>query len=376
MFRIRFTRLFFLIILVPGCAWRSGLRSEKDIPRLAELSAIAAGAPSRLERFATDASADRPWRIAAEWKQSESPLAASRPVFVMIHGMLSDRRVWRFLAGDLLRDSDVLLLDLPGCGDSDKPDPGDVGLPSYRPDAIARRLLAAIQAAAAARPDRDMVLVGHSFGGMLILRILGNPRFREEFTDLYRHIKRAVLVSTPDFAIERVHPLFARIAAVSGFEITIASFLGILQKSVVESALEGSNDSGAVTVEDVERMIDVLDRAETRRPAQAMLAGVVPFRENGSADWPPIDAVSCDIVNINIPCLVLWGSHDETFNVAFGYKLAATLRFGSLRVLPKLKHSPMTEDPRACADWIRKFNETAPDMWKRFPDPADAAADR
>ena len=65
------------------------------------------------------------------------PRDAGRTI-VLIHGVLSDSRMWRFIEGDLARDHRVLLVDLPGCGQSDKPDPANVPANFYGPCSMAR----------------------------------------------------------------------------------------------------------------------------------------------------------------------------------------------------------------------------------------------
>src|SRR5437763_14705130 len=90
---------------------------------------------------------------------------------VLVHGLISDSRAWRFMRPALAEHYDVLAIDLPGCGDSDAPDARPGHDASYAPDAMARALLLALRAHLAGRPpDTRLVFVSHSLGGLVTLR--------------------------------------------------------------------------------------------------------------------------------------------------------------------------------------------------------------
>ena len=62
-------------------------------------------------------------------------------VVVFVHGVLANRSTWRFIVGDLGCDHSILLVDLPGSGASDKPNPAVVGEGFYAPDSLAQMTL-------------------------------------------------------------------------------------------------------------------------------------------------------------------------------------------------------------------------------------------
>lgn len=88
------------------------------------------------------------------------------PTVVLLHGLGGARLHWAPVLGALADRYDVLVLDLPGHGDSDPLQPGD----DARVPAIARRVAAAlveVGALGAGRPH----LVGNSLGGWTALEL-------------------------------------------------------------------------------------------------------------------------------------------------------------------------------------------------------------
>ena len=66
-----------------------------------------------------------------------------------------------------------------------------------------------------------------------------------------------------------------------------------------------------------------------------------------------------------MPCLILWGSRDETFGVATAYKLNQELPDAWLRVVPETGHSLMWERPAAVAAEIAQFLDGHGQGWTR-----------
>jgi pimeloyl-ACP methyl ester carboxylesterase len=80
------------------------------------------------------------------------------PTIVILHALGSARAQWLPVARKLLADHRVVLVDLPGHGDSPMPDPFSI-------DAIA----AAFDAVLAKQPADSTVVVGHGLGGTVAL---------------------------------------------------------------------------------------------------------------------------------------------------------------------------------------------------------------
>ena len=86
---------------------------------------------------------------------------AGRPL-VLLHGLADSHRTWRTIMPELARTRRVLTPDLPGCGESGRPDA------SYSLDWHARTITAWLDALGL----DDIDLVGHSYGGGVALSML------------------------------------------------------------------------------------------------------------------------------------------------------------------------------------------------------------
>src|SRR5687768_4072066 len=64
-------------------------------------------------------------------------------IAVLLHGILSDSRMWRYIRPQLaeMPNLDVMEVDLLGSGDSDCPDPRKMSSDAYGPTALARGVL-------------------------------------------------------------------------------------------------------------------------------------------------------------------------------------------------------------------------------------------
>ncbi|MCS6946167.1 MAG: alpha/beta hydrolase [Steroidobacteraceae bacterium] len=86
---------------------------------------------------------------------------ADRPQLILLHGFANSLQTWRLVAPALAACCDVIALDLPGFGLSDKPVDFD-----YHNDAQARRVVAFARALDLRAP----IYVGHSLGGAIALQ--------------------------------------------------------------------------------------------------------------------------------------------------------------------------------------------------------------
>jgi pimeloyl-ACP methyl ester carboxylesterase len=342
------------VVLLAGCAspYRK-LSASTDVPRLSRLERHAATLPGRTYRIPVEGREGDLRRLTVE----EIGEGDGERLVVLLHGVLSDRTTWRYVAGDLGRSEHLMLVDLLGCGESDRPDPEVLGPHGYGATAQARRVLQALRTRIR-WPDAParLALVGHSLGGAVILRMLGDPELQSDFADVVERVDRVVLLSPLDFAVEKVHPTFDDIAKLGRTKVGLARMLGLLGREVTHSSLDAFADSGLATREDARRLADILKRRESRRPAQAMLRQAVPFHEKTRRpDWERIDELEADYVNVDVPTLILWGERDETLPVSMGYKLQAQLPDARLTVVKESMHSLQLERPGLTARLIREF---------------------
>ena len=336
-----------LLLITAACATYGSMPPEDTIPELVRLKEAAKRLPNQQSYVTVEGG----YKIA--FRQTEG--GKGKRVIVLIHGVFSNRDTWRFVVGDLGQDHDLLLIDLPGCGDSDKPDPDEVGQEFYSPSNLAKVVLQVLRERT---EGRDITVVGHSLGGMVVLRMLGDMDLHEEYADVVGRIDTAVLCSSVDFAIKGKNPEFENLATASGFLVALAAAFGLLKEKVSRAVVQGTSKPSRMPREEAERLIDALRNRETRRAGQAMILQAVPFTEEGWPDWPKIRKLCKDYKNVKAHCLVLWGEQDPNFSQAMAFKLQIQLPRAWLKIMKDCMHQLPSEAPVELATEIRGFVAT------------------
>jgi pimeloyl-ACP methyl ester carboxylesterase len=271
------------------------------------------------------------------------------------------------MVGPLAREHDLLLVDLPGCGESDRPEPSALGPQGYSPRRLAAALLEALREEFEERPLPERItLVGHSLGAAVVLRLLGDPALRERNAALIERVDSAVLISTPDCSYAKRDPVFERIANVSGAEIAVGNLLGLVRERIASSLRDGVEDPAATPREETDRMWEVLCDPARLAAAQSMLLRAVPFLEDLRPDWRTIEALGRQERAIRVPCLLVCGGRDDVIPDALSFRLAALLPDARLRVLARSGHCLPVERPAECASLILGFAGTRGTGWSAY----------
>src|SRR5437763_13953700 len=128
--------LMVVMLLLTGCGGGAyqKLCDVGDCPEFASLTAAGKGLPEATVCVALPNSHGEQMHIAVH----ETTGDRHDVVFVMVHGVMSDYRCWRFMRPLLAEKGDVLAVDLPGCGESDRLDPRRNADADYTPVAMAR----------------------------------------------------------------------------------------------------------------------------------------------------------------------------------------------------------------------------------------------
>jgi pimeloyl-ACP methyl ester carboxylesterase len=345
-------------VLAAGCASDPflTLRPEASVESLAALSAQTRGVPNHTVVVPTRLDGAGPVGIAVHELFTDG---AHDRVIVMVHGVLSDHRTWRFVAGELARDHDLMLIDLPGAGGSDKPRPATLGPRAHSPHSMARRVLQAVEQRVAARYgglDRApaITLMGHSLGGAVIMRMFCDAEVAEAHAGLLSRVDSLVLISPLDINVPRQDPMFRAISEASEFRLVLGDATGLLRRRIADATRASVSDPSRALREEAQTRLEYLRDLPRRRAAQAMLRQAVPFR-GGRPDWEEIEPVEEEYCLITLPALILWGRRDETLPVAMGYKLAAEMPGAEFVALPRVMHSPHIESPELTARLVRDF---------------------
>ena len=129
-----------LFVLAAGCqSPLASLSSEDQHPELAALKAQGATMQRRTSYVPVEIAPGHVIRLAIH----EIGTSQHGRTLVLVHGVMSDSQIWRFVDAQWAKDYRVLAIDLPGCGQSDKPDPATLPPDAYGPESLARCVLAA-----------------------------------------------------------------------------------------------------------------------------------------------------------------------------------------------------------------------------------------
>jgi pimeloyl-ACP methyl ester carboxylesterase len=253
----------------------------------------------------------------------------SGPPVLLIHGFGASTFTWRRVAPELARTNRVILVDLKGFGQSDKP--FDERYSAYDQAELLAQLIEE-------KDLRDLTLVGHSFGGgiALLLALEANSR-------LQGRIARLVLLDS--IAYPQNIPVFFRM-----LDVPLVSQLGIrmVPPSVqTRVALEIAYfDDSKITAEEIEAYAAPLKTAAGKHAIIHSARQIVP---------EDIDTLSERYKTIELPTLIMWCDHDRIVPLEVGLKLRRTLPNSSLKLVEDCGHMPQEEQPESTLRLLRDF---------------------
>ena len=261
--------------------------------------------------------------------------AGSGEPLVAIHGIGSSWQVWKPVLPALERDHDVLALSLPGYGKSPPLD-GEPTVPALA-DAVERAMDEACLETAH--------LAGNSMGGWIaaLLAVRGRARTvtaispaglwtRKEFVYSRRSLRRS----------RRGAELIAPVAHLLTATAPVRTLL-FLQTYGRPWRLDPADAAYAIRV----------------FAASPSLPRTLDWIERGYEMPRGLERIDC-------PFRVLWGTWDRLLPVRQAKRWGRIVPGAEVRILPRLGHAPMSDDPDLVA---REILETA----RRAPRPREAA---
>jgi non-heme chloroperoxidase len=253
------------------------------------------------------------------------------PPLVLLHGLMLSSALWVHQLRDLADRHRVVTVDLSGHGQS------ILGTSRYAADGrnlaspAMHRLAADVWAVLEALDIRDALLVGHSMGGMTALQLaLDVPRLA-----LARRVAGLALVSTTAGPFAHV-PGWSRLArlggALSSRAVRVGARHGVhaLPSGDLRwwmSRLGFGADAAPAQVQFVERM----HTSNSARAFAELLPSLAAFDLSGRLE------------EIELPTVVVVGTHDRVIGPGHARRLAAGLPRGELIELPRCGHQPMLE---------------------------------
>jgi pimeloyl-ACP methyl ester carboxylesterase len=247
------------------------------------------------------------------------------PPLVLVHGLSGAALNWVAVAPRLAKRFRVLALDLPGHGGS-SPFPAATNL-----DPFADRV--------AELAEREAMLpaafVGHSFGGLVVLRVaLRRPKDVSALA-----LVSAAGISTATRRVERLLAISSLVRPgrlYSRFRARVARSPAL---KYLVFGYWGASDPPALAPEVVE----------------GFLAGPGLHTDTATAARALVkDDPRVDLEGVRCPTLVLWGAQDHQVPLADGFEYARRLR-ADLRVVADAGHLLIGERPDVCVEAIEDF---------------------
>jgi pimeloyl-ACP methyl ester carboxylesterase len=249
---------------------------------------------------------------------------------LLIHGWSSSWYAMSPLIPVFNRRYHCLALDLPGYGES-PPGTSPVSMTGYA-DLVAdliRQL----------KPDRPVVLVGHSMGGMIGLTLTLRHRDLIERLVLLcptisGHLSLFMnLFISPTVMVERFVP--SRISS-----LLEPQLMGITDRLMRPASF---SERSGVSEADYHRL-----RADARRPGQS--------RVRAKCFWAMREGdLRGKLGSPEVPTLVIWGMEDNTVPLRDASALVDEWPDVDLRILPKVSHWPQFESPDVTRRYIKAF---------------------
>lgn len=253
---------------------------------------------------------------------------ADGPPLMLIHGLLVYGYAFRALIPELADVRRLLIPDLPGAGDSDRPPP--VHCAGYSPTWLARVLVALLDRLGVDQID----LLGHSWGGAVAVCLADVAPQR---------VRRLILVDATCFAMP--FPIEGRVALVPGIGPYV--FKNLYRRSALAHYLSRAlADPSLFGDDDLDLYWDRLARTGGREAAYAMLTQLAND-ERMAAMLPRLRALAC-------PTRVVWGERDAIVPPDHAERLARAIPGASLTWVERCGHAVAEERPAALAALVRE----------------------
>jgi pimeloyl-ACP methyl ester carboxylesterase len=247
---------------------------------------------------------------------------------VLIHGFLLSHFAWRHVIPGLAAEHDVIAIDLPGFGESDRPTPAD-----FRYDA-AGYLDIVIGVLDALGLERA-TLVGHGMGGGIALHTAARQPDR---------VDRLVVVAPLAYP-SRV-PMEGRVLLVPFFGPAMFSTFytrGLVRRYMIKDIYL---DPSLATDEWVDYIWERVNRPGGMEAAQA----AIRFCADPSA-------ISRNLRAVRAPTLIAWGERDILVPPAHAERLEGDIAGSRTVLIPSCGHAPAEERPAELLRHVIQFLE-------------------
>ncbi|HKA29363.1 MAG TPA: alpha/beta fold hydrolase [Candidatus Binatia bacterium] len=249
--------------------------------------------------------------------------AGAGPALFLVHGLTASHAVWQPTIEAFADRWHVIAPDLPGHGESAKPDaPYTIDFFAGMMRSLARTL-----------DVREAVVCGSSLGGRVALELaLWYPAFT-----------RALVLAAPAVGYSiAMRPVGQALQALTGPRILRASLERFFQQNFHDRTRIGHVARRRI----LEERLMAPDFSDFARAVARSLAGVL------RSEPQPIE-------HVTQPALVVWGRQDRLVPLRRSRTLLRRIPHARLHVLERCGHLPMLEQPGAFNRVVAEFLRTA-----------------
>lgn len=259
-------------------------------------------------------------------------IGGSGKTLILLHGFGASNRTWDDVLPHLKKlGFHLILVDLIGSGFSSIPKDSD-----YSMEANADAIIGFIKS----KNVKQYVLIGHSFGGGVVLNIALSLNERSSSV-----LKPDGLVLIDSAAYDTGLPFFVehlRVPLLGRFLLTVTP-----PRFRARYTLERIYfDKSKVTSEKVDRYAFFLSRQDSDTALLESAKQIIP---KNYAD------LTKQYKTLHFPTLILWGAQDTTLSIEGGQRLAAAMPDARLILIDKCGHNSQEEQPAEVARQIENF---------------------
>lgn len=246
------------------------------------------------------------------------------PALVLLHGFGSSIYSWNAVFPELARDHDVLALDLPGFGGSDRPE-----------DLTFERVSSGVLGLLDRLAMRRVSLAGSSLGGAVAVTLAA------------RHpalVERLVLIDSAGYnAAATDHPAVVRL--IESAPSWLLERLPVERKLVARTLPGVFFDPRKVTSEMIDEYAAPLKRPGTATALRSLLLSTRAVGEGFGAE----------ALRVKSRTLILWGREDPWIPVGHADRFLAAIEGSRAVILKGCGHLPQEERPAETLALIRSF---------------------
>ncbi|MDB5990077.1 MAG: hypothetical protein JWQ10_1480 [Herbaspirillum sp.] len=253
--------------------------------------------------------------LSVDGQRVDAHVSGAGAPIVLFHSLLADGTSFDRIAGPLSLTHQVIVLNLPGFGNSDRVDGGM--------EAVAERLAAAVRLMAL---EQAPIFLGNGYGGFLALMVaIRHPGIA----------RRLVLADCGAAFSEPGRAAFLGMAATVSAH-GLDRIADVAMRRLFSPAYQSQNPE--LITERRQRFVD-MDTQTFQQACNALAS---------------LDLRS-DLAAVQAPVLVLVGEQDEATPPAMSEELAAGLPHARLQILPGCAHVPQLQEPHMFLSAIKEF---------------------